>query len=56
LCRLRPIDTLKRRITELEQKVVDLTDRLEEHTEDLEAARSANREMMTRLNSPGGAR
>jgi cell division protein FtsB len=45
------IDALKRRITELEQSVVDLSGHLEERTEELAAARAANREMITRLNS-----
>ena len=45
------IDKLKRRITELEQEVVDLTRQLEERGEELDAARAANREMITRLNS-----
>jgi hypothetical protein len=44
------IDKLKRRITELEQTVVDLTRELEERGEELDAARAANREMITRLN------
>lgn len=45
------IDKLKRRITELEQTVVDLTRQLEERGEELDAARAANREMITRLNT-----
>lgn len=45
------IDQLKRRITELEQSVVDLKGQLGERTEDLEAARAANREMIARLNT-----
>ena len=49
------IDQLKRRITELEQTVVDLTRQLEERGEELDAARAANREMITQLNaSPRG--
>ena len=44
------IDKLNRRITELEQTVVDLTRELEERGEELDAARAANREMITRLN------
>ncbi|MFI6883955.1 DUF6262 family protein [Streptosporangium canum] len=47
------IDALQRRITELEQTIVDLNGQLEERTEDLDAARAANRELMTRLNSSG---
>jgi hypothetical protein len=45
------IDKLKRRITELEQEVVELTRQLEERGEELDAARAANREMITRLNA-----
>jgi chromosome segregation ATPase len=45
------IDKLKRRITELEQAVVDLTRQLEERGEELDAARAANREMITQLNA-----
>jgi septal ring factor EnvC (AmiA/AmiB activator) len=44
------IDTLKRRITDLEQTVVDLTAQLEERTDELAAARDANREMIAQLN------
>jgi DNA-binding transcriptional ArsR family regulator len=44
------IDALKRRITELEQTVVDLRGQLEERTEDLDAARDANRELIAQLN------
>jgi hypothetical protein len=40
----------KRRITELEQENVELTRRLEERGEELDAARAANREMITQLN------
>jgi hypothetical protein len=45
------IDKLKRRITELEQENVELTRRLEERGEELDAARAANREMITQLNA-----
>lgn len=45
------IDALKRQINELEQKVVDLTSQVGDRTEELQAARAANREMMTRLNT-----
>ena len=45
------IDALKRRITELEQRVVDLTSQVEERIGELHAARAANREMMTRINT-----
>ena len=45
------IDALERRINELEQKVVDLTSQLEDRAAELQAARAANREMMTRINT-----
>lgn len=45
------IDKLKHRITELEQAAVELTRQLGERTEELDAARAANREMITRLNT-----
>jgi hypothetical protein len=44
------IDKLKRRITELEQEVVNLGRQLEERGEELDAARDANREMIAQLN------
>jgi transposase-like protein len=45
------IDRLSRRITELEQTVVDLTRQLEERDEELDAARAANREMFAQMNA-----
>ena len=45
------IDKLKRRITELEQEVVEITRRHEERGEELDAARAANRELMAQLNA-----
>jgi transposase-like protein len=45
------IDHLKHRITTLEQHVVQLTGQLDERTEELHAARAANRELMTQLNT-----
>lgn len=45
------IDTLKQRIVHLEQKTVDLRIQLEERDEDLNAARAANRELITQLNT-----
>lgn len=45
------IDQLQRRITELEQEVVDLRLQIDDRTEELRAARAANREMMARLNT-----
>ncbi|KAF0956877.1 DUF6262 family protein [Rhodococcus sp. T7] len=44
------IDQLQRRITMLEQHVVDLTGQLEERSQELDAARSANRELFTNMN------
>jgi integrase len=46
------IEQLKARITTLEQQLTDLRLREEELTEELHAARAANRELMTRLNAP----
>ncbi|MEV0027245.1 hypothetical protein AB0H45_34650 [Streptomyces atroolivaceus] len=46
------LEELRRRITSLEQQVVDLTNQLEERDQDLDAARAANRELMSRLNAP----
>ncbi|MFD7480755.1 DUF6262 family protein [Streptomyces sp. NPDC059837] len=45
------IDQLKRRITNLEQEVVTLTGQLEERDEELMAARAANRQLISRLNT-----
>jgi transposase-like protein len=45
------VETLTGRITELEQEAVELRRRLQESEEDLEAARSVNREYMARLNA-----
>ena len=45
------IEQLKARITTLEQQAVDLRLREEELTDELAAARAANRELMTRLNA-----
>jgi chromosome segregation ATPase len=44
------IDQLQRRITMLEQHVADLQGQLEERSEELEAARAANRELTRSLN------
>lgn len=46
------LDELHQRIAHHEQQAVDLRLRLEEQAQDLAAARAANRELMTRLNSP----
>jgi hypothetical protein len=45
------IDDLQQRIVTLEQQAVDLRLQLEERDQDLNAARAANRELMTRLNA-----
>jgi hypothetical protein len=45
------IDKLKRRITELEQEVIEITRRHEERGEELDAARAANRELIAQLNA-----
>lgn len=45
------VDRLKRRITELEQTAVDLTHKLEERGQELDAARAANREMIAQMNA-----
>jgi chromosome segregation ATPase len=48
------IDQLKQQVIHLEQQVVDLRLQLEEREQDLDAARAANRELLTHLNtSPG---
>ena len=41
---------LRTRVTELEQLVLDLRQQLEERTDDLDAARSANRDLMALAN------
>lgn len=45
------IEQLKRRITDLEQEVVTLTGQLGERDEELQAARAANRQLISRLNT-----
>lgn len=49
------IDQLKHQIVTLEQHTIDLGLQLEERDQDLDAARAANRELMTRLNTPQAA-
>jgi transposase-like protein len=44
------IDQMKRRITELEQQVVDLKENLAERDQELDAARGANRDLINQLN------
>lgn len=50
------VEQLKARITTLEQQVVDLRLREEELTDELDAARAANRELMARVNAPSSRR
>ena len=50
------IHTLQRRITDLEQHVVELRQQLADRDDELDAARAANRELMTALNRPAHAR
>ncbi len=45
------IDRLHQRITTLEAEIADLRIQLDERTDELTAARQANRELMTRLNA-----
>jgi uncharacterized coiled-coil DUF342 family protein len=45
------IDELKQRINHLEQQAIDLQIQVEERDQDLAAARAANRELMTQLNT-----
>ncbi len=47
------IDGLQARILDLEQQVLDLKIQLDERTDELEAARSANRELTKTLNQSG---
>ena len=49
------IDQLKQRIITLEQHTIDLRLQLEEHDQDLVAARAANRELIAQLNTPRAA-
>ncbi|MGI5243130.1 hypothetical protein [Dactylosporangium sp. CA-139066] len=44
------IDGLQRRITHLEQRVIDLEGLLDECNQELDAARAANRELIANLN------
>ena len=50
------IDALQQKITHLEQQAIDLRLQLEERDQDLNAARAANRELMTQINTPGTTR
>lgn len=44
------VETLTRRVTELEQQILDVRAELAEREEDLTAARAANRELMSQVN------
>ena len=44
------IEALQRRVTSLEQRLVDVTAQLAARDDDLDAARNANRELMAQLN------
>ncbi|MGC4814825.1 DUF6262 family protein [Micromonospora sp. DT228] len=44
------VDQLQRRITQLEQQVVELKNQTEERDQELEAARAANRQLLANLN------
>ncbi len=48
------IDQLQRQVTALEQQTVDLTRQIEERDQELDAARAANRELITQLNTTSG--
>ncbi|MDN5861730.1 MAG: DUF6262 family protein [Pseudonocardia sp.] len=50
------IDALHQQITRLEQQSIDLGLQLAERDEDLAAARTANRELMARINAPHSTR
>ncbi|NMM91590.1 hypothetical protein B2J88_46090 [Rhodococcus sp. SRB_17] len=50
------IEHLQRRITMLEQQVVELGGHLEERNQELDAARAANRELFANVNKPGFSR
>ncbi len=50
------IDKLQGQIVTLEQQVADLRLKLEERDQELDAARAANRQLMTRINAPRAVR
>jgi predicted RNase H-like nuclease (RuvC/YqgF family) len=52
--RVRHVEHLKQQIITLEQQVIDLRRQLEERDEELDAARSANRELTVQLNRGPG--
>jgi hypothetical protein len=50
------IDALHQKVTHLEQQAIDLRLQLDERDQDLDAARAANRELMTQINAPATTR
>jgi transposase-like protein len=50
------IQTLQRRVTDLEQHIVELQRQLVDRNDELAAARAANRELMTAINRSGPVR
>lgn len=50
------IDALNQKISHLEQQAIDLRLQLDERDQDLAAARAANRELMTRINTSASTR
>jgi chromosome segregation ATPase len=50
------IDEMKQRINHFEQQAIDLQIQLDERDQDLAAARAANRELMTQLNTQASTR
>jgi chromosome segregation ATPase len=50
------IEQLRRQVRTLEERVSELTAELDERTQDLDAARATNRELMTRVNTSGTSR
>jgi regulator of replication initiation timing len=51
LTRTDEIGTLRERVAELEQQLLDRSQDLQDRDDELAAARAANRDLMTRLNS-----
>jgi hypothetical protein len=45
-------EQLRQRVAALKQQTVDLRQQLSDRTEELDAARTANRELMAKLNRP----
>lgn len=47
------LEQTQRKLEEAQQRLADVKAELDARTQDLEAARGANRELMTRLNTAG---